>query len=194
MTTRLVALAGRILQWAGVRHTAGTELWPLHAWAEDRATFAGVPPGDPHKAVASELDFVLRAMRDTDPTWFEKYVERPLGRKWAPAVGDWSEDESAPEAACLQLVPEHERDEAQIAEAAARSLTMIRSALAAGVDARNAIASALTANFMSIGALREELDRAPGAEGTGDVVAAILSDRNALDRLVPVVLAIVGWR
>lgn len=190
----LVALAERVLRWVGVRHTAGMELWPLHAWAEDRTTFAGPPPGDPHAVVASDLDVVLRAMRDSDPTWFEKYVERPLGRKWAPVAAARPKDDGAarPEAAYFRLVPEHERDEAHLAEAAARSLRMIRSALAAGTDASNAVVSALAANFISIGALCGELDRAPGADGTGDVVAAILNDRSALDRLVPEVLAIVG--
>ena len=35
----LVALASRVLQWAGVRHTAGDSLWPLTRWAQDRAAF-----------------------------------------------------------------------------------------------------------------------------------------------------------
>jgi hypothetical protein len=192
----LVALAERVLRWAGVRHTAGTELWPLHAWAEDRAAFTGPSPGDPHAAVARDLGVVLRTMRDSDSSWFEKYVERPLGRKWAPVVVGWPNDDGADrsEVACFQFVSEHERTDAHLAEAAARSLTMIRSALAAGTGARNAIAGALAANFMSIGALRAELDREPGADGTGDVVAAILNDCGALDRLVPDVLTIVGQR
>lgn len=189
----LVALAERVLQWTGVRHTAGVELWPLHAWAEDRAAF-GRPTADDQKAgVESDLNTVLLAMRDTDPVWFEKYVERPLGRKWAPVVvelatGDGIRD---PEGACLQLVPEHERNEAFLAEAAARSLTMISTALAAGANARKAIASALTSNFMSMTAVRSELDRAPGVDDAGELVAAILNDRSALDRLVPDVLTIV---
>lgn len=192
----LVALAERVLRWVGIRHTAGTELWPLRAWADDRAAFTGQQPGDAHVTVTDDLDAVLRAMRDSDPTWFEKYVERPLGHKWAPVVADQPRNDGAirPEEAYLQLVPEYERNEARLAEAAAGSLTMIRSALVAGTDARSAIANALTANFMSIGALRGELDRAPGADDTGDVVATILSDRSALDRLVPEVLAIVDQR
>jgi hypothetical protein len=189
----LVALAGRVLLWAGVRHTAGTELWPLQAWAEERTAFTGPSAGDPRAAVACDLDVVLRAMRDSDPAWFEKYVERPLGRKWAPVPAGWPEDDGTarPEATCLQLVPGHERDEASLAEAAARSLTMIRAALASGADPRMAVVDALTVNFLSVVALRGELDRAPGSD-TGDVVAAILNDRGALDRLVPVVLAIAG--
>lgn len=189
----LVALAERVLRWTGVRHTAGTELWPLRAWAEDRAALADPRLGDPQTAVANDLDIVLRAMRDSDPAWFERYVERPLGRKWAPVVG-WSKDDDAvrAEAACFQLASAHERNEVQLVEAAARSLTMIRRALAAGTDARNAIANALSANFMSIGALRGELDCVPGPDRTGDVLAAILNDRRALDRLVPEVIAIVS--
>jgi hypothetical protein len=90
------------------------------------------------------------------------------------------------------LVSPHERNEARLAEAAAGTLTMIRSALAAGADATNAVVSALSANFMSIGALSGELDCTPGVDGTGDVVAAILNDRGALGRLIPELVDIVG--
>lgn len=188
----LVALAERVLRWTGFRYTAGTELWPLRVWAEDRTAFTGPSPGDQQAAVADDVDVVLRAMRDSDPAWFEKYVERPLGRKWAPVVGWPKDDAIRAEVACFQLASVHERNEAHLCEAAAGSLAMIRSALAAGTDARNAIVNALSANFMSMGALRGELDRMPGADGTGDAVAAILNDGRALSRLVPQVVAIVG--
>lgn len=190
----LVALAERVLQWAGVRRTAGQELWPLGAWAEERMAFTGLAPQEPRAAVADDVAVVLRAMRDSDLAWFERYVERPIGRKWAPVVSGSPRADGAgsPDTEYLELVPEHERYESHLTEAAARSLTMIRGALAAGADARKAVAGALTANFMSIRALRAELDRAPGADHAGDLIAAILRDRSALDRLVPDVLTIVG--
>jgi hypothetical protein len=189
----LVALAERVLRWTGVRHTAGTELWPLRAWAEDRTAFAGPAPGDPQATVAADLDVVLRAMRDSDPAWFDRYVEQPLGRKWAPVVG-WSKEDDAVrfETDCLQLASADERNDAYLTEAAAGSLTMIRNALAAGTDARNAVVTALSANFMSLRALRGELDRPPGTDGTGEKLTAILSDTGALSRLVPELIAIVG--
>src|SRR6185369_13070063 len=39
----LTTLATRILEWVGVTTTAGTELWPLDAWAELRTTVTDDP-------------------------------------------------------------------------------------------------------------------------------------------------------
>lgn len=188
----LIGLAERVLQWVGVRYTAGVGLWPLRAWAEDRIAHAGPVP-DPYTAVEEDLDVVLSAMRAIDPAWFDKYVERPLGRKWAPVASGWSEsDGAAPDDIWLQMVPGCERDELRLNDAAARSLSTIRRALASGAEAKKAIAEALTTNFLSVGALRGELDRAPGGHDPGNVVAAILASPDELDRLVPKVLSIVG--
>lgn len=189
----LIRLAERVLQWVGVRHTAGVGLWPLRAWAEDRIAHAGPVP-DPYTAVEEDLDVVLRAMRAIDPAWFDTYVERPLGRKWAPVASGWSESGGAapPDDIWLQMVPECERDELRLNDAAAGSLLTIRRALASGAEAKKAIAEALTTNFLSIGALRGELDQAPGGHDPGSVVAAILASSDALDRLIPKILSIVG--
>ena len=86
----LIRLAERVLQWVGVRHTAGVGLWPVRAWAEERVAQAGPVP-DPYTAVEEDLDVVLGAMRAIDPAWFDMYVERPLGRKWAPVAAGWPE-------------------------------------------------------------------------------------------------------
>lgn len=189
----LIALAERVLQWAGIRRTACPELWPLGAWAEERTAFAGLVTQEPRTAVADDVAVVLQAMHDSDPAWFDRYVEKPIGRKWAPvaAVSPRADGVDYPDTECLELVPEHERYESHLTEAAARSLTMIRGELAAGTDARKAVTGALTANFMSIRAVRGELDRAPGTDHAGDLIAAVLGDRSALDRLVPDVLTIV---
>ena len=60
----MIALAYRVLQWTGVRHTAGTQLWPLGAWAEDRAALVG-PACETSvgETVAADLTVVLRTMR-----------------------------------------------------------------------------------------------------------------------------------
>lgn len=189
----LTALAERVLQWVGVRRTAGVGLWPVRAWAEDREAYAGLV-ADPYTAVSEDLEVVLRAMRATDPAWFEKYVERPLGRKWAPVVsGGLDADGAEPaEDSWLQMVSEGEQDELRLNDAAARSLSMIRRALASGAEVKNAITEALTTNFLSVGALRAELDRIPGGQDPGNVVAAILASSDALDRLVPEVVSIVA--
>jgi hypothetical protein len=189
----LVMLAGRVLQWAGVRQTAGAELWPLGAWAEDRAALTGPAQQAPvpEATVADDIDAVLRAMKNHDPGWYDSYVERPLGRKCTPVAGDdWRAGVN--EAEYLQLVSESERDDARLAEAAVACLAMIRRALAVGVEPRKAITEALTASFLSVQALRADLDRTPGGDDPGDLVAAILADRDALDGLVSEVLAVVG--
>jgi hypothetical protein len=193
----MVALADRVLQWAGVRRTAGTQLWPLGAWAEDRAALARSayehPAGD---AVAADLAVVLRTMREWNATWYAGYVEQPLGRKWAPvAVETWHDPDrgTTGEATHLELVPRHERDDVRLTENAAACLAAIRSGIAAGGEVRHVVAEALSANFLSVGSLCEECDRTPLADGDpGAVVATVLADPDALDRVVETVLAIVA--
>lgn len=187
----LVVLAGRVLQWVGVRQTAGPELWPLSAWVEDRAALVGPvrrAPA-PEVAVADDVDAVLRAMRDYDAGWYENYIERPLGRKWTPVAADGC---YASDTACLQLAPDGDRDDARLAETAVSCLAMIRRALAVGAEPREAISESLAATFLSVRALRGDFDRPPGGDAPSDRVSAILADRDALDGLVAEVLAIVG--
>jgi hypothetical protein len=193
----MVALAGRVLQWVGVRRTAGTQLWPLGAWAEDRAALNGRPCGEhAGEAVAADLAVVLRTMQEWDPTWYATYVERPLGRKWAPVAPQaWHETEQdgPGEAAHLELVPRYERDDARLTESAATCLAVIRSGIAAGADPHQVVAEALTASFLSIGSLCEECDRAPfSGSDSGDVVAAVLAEPDAFDRVVIAAVDIVA--
>lgn len=191
----LVALADRVLQWAGVRHTAGVGLWPLSAWAQDRAAMTGTGAEQPtNETVAADLKVVLAAMRDSDAAWFEKYVERPLGRKWAPvAIETWQDGEAAAgETAYLDLVPDHERADARLAEAAAATLAKIRTRLAAGGEPHAVVADALTEGFLTGSSLRDELGTAPGSGDPADVVTAVLADTAAFQRLVTEVLDIVA--
>ena len=193
----MVALADRVLQWAGVRRTAGTQLWPLGAWAEDRAALADSAYEYPAEdTVAADLAVVLRTMREWDAAWYAGYVERPLGRKWAPvAVETWHDPDRGArgETTHLELVPRHERDDAQLTETAAGCLTAIRSGIAAGGEAYHVVAGALAASFLSVGSLCAECDRTPLADGDSDaVVTTLLADPDALDRVVETVLAIVA--
>jgi hypothetical protein len=191
----LVALADRVLQWAGVRHTAGAGLWPLGSWAEDRAAIAGPAAQAPGgETVADDLAVVLTAMKECDAAWYEKYVERPLGRKWAPvATESWLGDgaTTAGEAAYLDLVPGHERDDARLAEAASACLEIIRHGLADGGEPRRVVADALTASFVCDGPA-SEIAHFPCDADPADLVTAVLADAAALDRLVGEVLEIVG--
>ncbi len=188
----LVALADRVLQWVGVRHTAGAGLWPLDTWAEDRAAIAGRAEGGPGgETVADDLAAVLTAMKECDAAWYEKYVERPLGRKWAPvATANWLGEDGATagEAAYLDLAPGHERDDARLAEAASACLELIRGGLADGGAPRQVVADALTASFVTEDSVSDEFADAD----PGDVVMAVLADAAALDRLVGEVLDIAG--
>lgn len=193
----MVALADRVLQWAGVRRTAGTQLWPLGAWAEDRAALVG-PTGELSAAetVAAELEVVLRTMREWDAAWYAGYVEQPLGRKWAPVAAETWHDPNhgaTGEATHLELVPQHERDDVRLAEAAAACLAVIRSGIAAGGEPRQVVVGALTASFLSVGSLCEECDLTPLADGDASaVVATVLANPDALDRVVGAVLDIVA--
>jgi hypothetical protein len=55
------------------------------------------------------------------------------------------------------------------------------------------VAEALTASFMSVGSLFDECDRAPlGYGDPGAVVATVLADPDALDRVVETALGIVA--
>jgi hypothetical protein len=192
----MVALADRVLQWAGVRRTAGTQLWPLSAWAEDRAALVGPAREHLGDTVAADLTVVLRAMREWDAGWYAAYVEQPLGRKWAPVAAETWHDPNhgvAGEVSALELVPHHERDDARLAEAAATCLAVIRSEIAASGELREVVAEALAVSFLSVGSLCEECDRVPLADGDpGAVVATVLADPDALDRVVGAILDIVA--
>ena len=82
-------------------------------------------------------------------------------------------------------MPQHERDDARLADAAAACLAVIRSEIAAGGEPRQAVVEALTGSFLSVGSLCEECDRTPLADGDpGTVVATVLADPDALDRVL----------
>jgi hypothetical protein len=191
----MVALADRVLQWAGVRHTAGTQLWPLGMWAEARAALVDSGEHWAAEAVEADLAVVLRTMREWDPIWYAQYVEQPLGRKWAPVATQTlhaQEHAAADELAQLDLVPQHERDDARLAEAAAACLTAVRKGIAAGKEPRQAVTEALTSSFLSDGSLCQECDCVPLANSDpGAVVATILANPVALDHVVVSVMDII---
>lgn len=196
----LITLADRVLQWAGVRYAAGAGLWPLGAWAEERSRIMG-PSADPAAGLrlAAEVDAVLTAMKRWDAAWYEKYVERPLGRKWAPVFFDNRAADNgadpADELGYLELVPRHERDDARLAEAASVSLEIIGERLAAGDEPWLAVTEALTASYLSVASVRDEMDREPNSgAGAAEVVQAVLADPEALSRVVRAAVEIVGER
>jgi hypothetical protein len=198
----LVSLAGRVLQWAGVQNTAGAGLWPLSAWAEERARITGEwdADGGPGQ-VARELNTVLAAMQRCDPVWYERYVERPLGRKWAPVAhdpGDAPGTESSRRAgaspAWLELVPRSERDDSRLLELAAASLGLIQVGLTANRKLADVVAEALSMTFLGPRSVCSEMDERPLDTGhdTLGTVAAILADPAALARVAAAAAGILG--
>jgi hypothetical protein len=196
----LVILAQRVLQWVGVRQVACAGLWPLGAWAEERAIATGDWSGiDSQARVAAEVDAVLAAMRQWNSAWYAKYVEEPLGRKWAPgaydvpAVGE-IESAAGSHAGWLDLVPAHERDDGRLADLAAASLATVETGLAAGQEPRALVAEALASNFLGNPSVCGALHERPliGDCDPSDVLPAILADPVALRLLVAEVMEIVG--
>ena len=147
----LVLLAERILEWVGVEATAGMELWPLDAWAELRAAKGGGERAVDAGATARDVETVLAAMRSGRPTWFDRYVERPLGRKKPPvAPAPVDEGGTVPEQQALQLTKPEDRDEALLAELAGLALDVIGTRLAAGEDAGRVVPAVLGRMFSEI--------------------------------------------
>jgi hypothetical protein len=183
---RLLALAVDLLVWVGVETTAGTQLWPLDAWAERRGAQTGDHQGA-HRTVTEDVAAVLAAMRRR-PTWYQRYVERPLGRKQAPLrLVSWTtRPDSSPEPSYLSLSG-HDIDDARLLERAAAAVTTIEARLARSEDPRAVVVDVLTTVF-DPGTGAEELDRCPGSgPDAGEMVTALLADPATLDRVVSVV-------
>lgn len=105
----LTELALEILTGVGVPTAAADGIWPLSAWAERRGRATG-EYGCTEADVASDVERVLAVMR-THPTWYEKYVERPLGHKQVPLTSQPQGDaEEAREPSPLLLTAPDEDD------------------------------------------------------------------------------------
>ncbi len=181
------ALALEVLNWVGVPVTAGTEVWPLSAWAERRAAVTGdTRRGDAE--VRRDLEAVLAAMRRR-PAWYQRYVELPLFAKPAPVV---AEHPTNPERSHLSLVEPYETDDARLLDLAALAVAAIEERLARGEAPEAAVASILRTVFGS-GTGAEHLDRIPGDEPAEEArVDELLADPRSLDRIVREVLDILS--
>jgi hypothetical protein len=186
----LLALAERVLQWTGVRQAAGSDLWPIGQWTEDRAAITRIPESLSVVSVTDQVSMVLAAMKEWDAAWYDRYVEQPLGRKWAPPTTDSSD---VPENSLLDLVPEYERAEGRLIDSAATCLEAIRAALGEDYDPCEAVENALIATYL-IDWKPTDLDQVPSTSyDVGDVVTAIMTDRGTLDRVTAEVLDIVAF-
>jgi hypothetical protein len=184
----LVELAKAILEWAGTEATAGRSLWPLAAWAGRRTAVTGDhEAGD--AVVAAEVETVLAAMRRRR-AWYEKNVERPLGRKPAPVWLPVRPGDAEPEP--LALVAPHERDDAELRELAARAIDLIAVRVARGEKPADVVPEILTTVFGEVPVSRG-LDREPGADRGGpDEVVALIGDPARLRRIIAVVVRLLA--
>jgi len=187
----LMELALEMLEWAGVETTAGIHTWPLGVWAERRAVLTG-DYDSARRAVADDVETVLAAMR-ARPKWYADYVERPLGHKQAPLLLTHGTDAgSPPERDHSIRARKHEADDTRLLELAAAAVQAMEIRLADGENPQTVVTEVLATVF-GPGTVAEELDLRPGqGSDTDEVVAALLADPAAMDRIVRVVLDLLS--
>ncbi len=182
-------LAIEILKWVGVPVTAGASLWPVDAWAERRGLVTGVWNSNGARIIEHEIEYVLGVMR-TRPQWFEDHVNRPLGAKIAPLAAQ--RGASILDIPALALVEQHEVEDLRLTHLASIALSIIDADLAMGADVHAAVAKVIQGVFGALD-LQTDLETIPGAgTDTGQRLAALASDPAELNRLVAVVLDILG--
>jgi hypothetical protein len=187
----LTALATEMLVWVGVQATAGTGIWPLEAWTRRRAEVTGDRLASTPAAVEREVTTVVAVMRQR-PTWYEKYVERPLGRKQAPVLSTAGADGMG-EPPALPLTDPGEPDEALLQELAAIAVSWIDQRLQRGEEARVAAVEVVGAVFGRGGAVH--LDHAPHAmNDVTERIPSLLADQRVVERIVTAALAILAER
>lgn len=187
----LSTLATEMLVWVGVRATAGTGLWPLEAWTCRRVEVTGDHLASTPTVVEREVASIVAAMRQR-PAWYERYVERPLGRKQAPVLPAARNGEIG-EPPALSLTESDDRDEALCRELAAVAIAWIDQRLQHGQDTHAAVVEVVRAVFR--GGATIHLDESPHTRyDVTEQVEALLVDQPVVDRVVTAVLAILADR
>ena len=186
----LSALAVEILTWVGVPTTAGASVWPYASWAERRRTFTG-DSSNPDAAVVRDVETVLTAMRQ-NPTWYQAFVERPLGHKQAALLAsDGTDPDRYHEMSYLALTQRHEFADTRLLELASLAVSAIETRLRAEEDPYTVVVIVLRTVFQGSGA--DEMDSVPGAGPSEEErVTALLDDPVALERIVDRILAITS--
>ena len=135
---------------------------------------------------------MLAAMRQR-ASWYEKNVERPLGRKPAPAWFPSSGTTGAPaEPEPLDLVAPYERDDALLQELAAAAIDLITRRLDRGEDAEEVVPDVLGIVFGEVPA-SYGLDRPQGDADPGQVTA-LITDPARLELIVATVIDLLRSR
>jgi transcriptional regulator with XRE-family HTH domain len=177
-------LALEILIWVGVPSTAGTRTWPLDTWAARREVITGEYTAET-VMVARDVEQVLAIMRRR-PAWYERYVERPLGRKRTPVLPKRLIDEARP----LALTGRHEEEDSRLAELAATAIAAIADRIGQGEHPQAAVAEIIRLAFDSATGA-EEMDRPPGESGH-DTTSTLLTDPQVIHRITATVLDILN--
>jgi hypothetical protein len=182
-------LALKILVWVGLPTGAGAAVWPLQAWAQDRAVRTGDLRDSTPARVAADVHQVL-AVLGRQTAWFAEHVQRPLGLKTNPTGGAPGDGPHDPRP--LVVAEPDEIDRTRVADLASLAVEAVRLGLRRGTDARTVVAEVLGKVFVD-GTGAEDIDRVPtGDPGVGERVSALLADPVALSVLVERVLRIVG--
>jgi hypothetical protein len=185
----LGALAVNILVWAGVSGTAGNELWPLDAWAQERGATTGDWAGSDPAGVEREVTLVLAAMRKR-PDWYESFVERPLGAKQTPVVAAASDVYGEPVAPLNLGDPDQGIDE-ELHRLARNAVRVIGDRIRGGEAAEPVVAEVVRTVFG--GSFTPAFDRIPHqrADPLGGVTGALV-DPARLARITSTALSILG--
>jgi hypothetical protein len=188
----LTTLSTEILIWVGVTTTAGTGVWPIDAWAERRAAVTGDWSASDPATVSREVDFVLSRMQ-RHQSWYIAYVETPLGRKQAPVVSTRTNDAGwEPASQPLSLRDPDEPEDAHLTRLAATAVRAIEARISSGEEAADAVVDVIEAVFGS-GTATVDLDRSPyEVPIVEERLAARLTDRATVDRIVAAVLGILA--
>lgn len=186
----LQALALKILEWVGLPAGVGAHVWPLDAWAQERAAATGDQRGSTPAQVATDVARVLAVLRG-QPTWYAEHVERPLGLKTTPTAGAPGDGPRDPRP--LEPADPHDVDRARITGLASIALEAIAGALRRGDDPYAVVVKVLGTLFVG-GTGAEEIDRVPttGELAPDERVSALLGDVVALPGVVERVMRIIG--
>lgn len=188
----LVTLAGKVIEWVGVPTSAGEDMWPFDSWTDLRGTITGDWCGSEPGVVAREVEAVLTAMGEGNPSWYNQYIELPLGRKQAAVA--FTATTSERDAEALSLTTRDDQDEANLIRLATLAVDAIASRLDSGEDPREVIPTIVQKLFTGPSAAASEIDRVPhrSAEACDAQLSAVLVDDVVACRVITAALDILG--
>jgi hypothetical protein len=187
---RLMKLAVRMLEWAGVEASAGIHDWPFDVWSAQRIADGEDEPGA-NRSVADDVAAVAAAMRKR-PKWYAKYVDTPMGRKPVPTDAGSHEGAGSVSELAQAAYAAESADDARRTQLAELALDLIQARVARGEDIDGVVVDVVELLFGS-GSGSEELGRVPGRGASDDeLVRARLADPATVDRIVATVLGLLS--